>query len=105
MRKEQIYTQSVAEATWNVPLPDGVNPSSVAVEVVRDESGIRLFPDNDKVENDILILHFGLDAHAGTVRYSWIEDDDAQVVQDGYGNNVTITVTQNGGGTPSGSTF
>lgn len=106
MRKEKIYTQGEPSTTWNIPLPDGIDPASVAVEVIRDTNSNRLFPDNDRVENDMLVLHFGLDEHAGTVRYSWVDSsDDPQVVQDGAGNNVTITVTQNAGGTPTGTTF
>jgi hypothetical protein len=105
MRQETTFTQAVAAATWTIHLTEGINKTSVAVEVIRDNDGVRLFPDNDRIDGDNLVLHFGLDEHAGTVRYSWLDDtDDPQTITSGT-NTVTINVTQNGGTAPEGETF
>lgn len=103
------YVQTQAESTWNIVSADVGIPSNAqfisATEIFADGGEI-IQPVSQLVSPDGIQLSFGVQSESGTAvgKYYLEVPDDPQVVQDGYGNNVTITVTQNGG-TPTGTTF
>lgn len=99
------FEQTTAATTWNINnVPEGAIRPSIT-EVFADGGQI-IQPDSQLVSPDGLQLSFGVTPVAGMAMGKYYKEvDDSQVVQDGAGNNVTITVTQNAGGTPTGTTF
>lgn len=106
VEKQGMHTVTEASTVWELPLPDTAVEHSATVDIVQDGNGSRIDVDS-QIQTAVpsLLISFGLDEHTGTARYSWLETiDDTQTITSGM-NTVTINVTQNGGTTPSGSTF
>lgn len=102
------FTQTEPATVWNIAnVPEGALYPSITE--VFAEGGEIIQPDSQLVSPDGLQLSFGVQAKSGTaVGKYYVEQQavpDPEIIQDGAGNNVTITVTQNTGGTPTGTTF
>lgn len=103
------YEKTVASNTWNInfsdlKIPDDALYASVTEVFATGGEIIQL--DSQLVAPDGLQLSFGVTSVSGkAIGKYYLESNDQTVVTDSAGNMVNITVTQNGGSDPVGSTF
>lgn len=100
MIKRGTFTKDVPGSIWEVSeLPQGA--SKVRPLAVYDVNGDSHDWDSWEFQEEVLRISFGVDPVAGELEYEYQVEGDDPIIIDGNGNQVSITINQYGGGSPT----
>ncbi len=99
--KHWTFLQSTPLSTWIVNnIPEGAK-GAVITHIIADGGQI-LQPDNQIVSTDGLQLSFGVENVSGTAYGNYyLDHDDKEIIVNGNGGTINVTINQNNNGTES----
>lgn len=98
-QKHWTFTQAVPSSTWDINnIPEGAK-GAVITHIIADDGQI-LQPDNQVISPDGLQISFGVEAVSGTAYGDYYVDNE-NVVVNGNGGTINVTINQHNGGSES----
>lgn len=90
------FTQEIAASTWEFTVPDNYKFIEI-IGAYSADGNIKYRTDNEdaNLTDGKIHVDFGIDQYAGVLKFSYeIEGENDQVVVNGDGGNISITVNQ-----------